>query len=102
MVSFPRELNIAQVVIHENFNFTGQDNDIAIVKTSKCVVVNKKTKNTPFAGEQVDLLAFPPVCLPSLGQSFAGSDGIVAGEENHIQVETLLNCVLGRLGSDRN
>ena len=48
----------------------------------------------PFAGEQVDLLAFPPVCLPSLGQSFAGSDGIVAGEENHIQVETLLNCVL--------
>ena len=101
MVSFPRELNIAQVVIHENFNFTGQDNDIAIVKTSKCVVVNKKTKNTPFAGEQVDLLAFPPVCLPSLGQSFAGSDGIVAGE-NHIIVETLLNCVLGRLGPDRN
>ena len=41
MVSFPRELNIAQVVIHENFNFTGQDNDIAIVKTSKCVVVNQ-------------------------------------------------------------
>ena len=101
MVSFPRELNIAQVVIHENFNFTGQDNDIAIVKTSKCVVVNKKTNNTPFAGEQVDLLDFPPVCLPSLGQSFAGSDGIVAGE-NHIQVETLLNCVLGRLGPDRN
>ena len=55
----------------------------------------------PFAGEQVDLLAFPPVCLPSHGQSFAGSDGIVAGE-NHIQVETLLNCVLGRLGPDRN
>ena len=55
----------------------------------------------PFAGEQVDLLAFPPVCLPSLGQSFAGSDGIVAGE-NHILVETLLNCVLGRLGPDRN
>ena len=48
MGSFPRELNIAQVVIHENFNFTGQDNDIAIVKTSKCVVVNKKTNNTPF------------------------------------------------------
>ena len=100
MVSFPRELNIAQVVIHENFNFTGRGNDIAIVKTSKCVVVNKKTKYTPFAGEQVDLLAFPPVCLPSLDQSFAGSDGIVAGED-HIQVETLLNCVLGRLGSDR-
>ena len=101
MGPIPRELNIAQVVIHENFNFTGRGNDIAIVKTSKCVVVNKKTNNVPFAGEQVDLLAFPPVCLPSLGQSFAGSDGIVAGE-NHIQVETLLNCVLGRLGPDRN
>ena len=101
MGPIPRELHITNVVLHENFNFTGQDNDIAIVKTSKCVVVNKKTYNVPFAGEQVDLLAFPPVCLPSLGQSFAGSDGIVAGE-NNILVETLLDCVLGRLGPDRN
>ena len=28
----------------------------------------------------MDLLAFPPVCLPTLGQSFSGLDGIVAGE----------------------
>ena len=48
MGSFPRELHIAKIVLHENFNFTGQDNDIAIVKTSKCVVVNKKANNTPF------------------------------------------------------
>ena len=53
MVSFPRELNIAQVVIHENFNFTGQDNDIAIVKTSKCVVVNKKTKKLLLQGNKL-------------------------------------------------
>ena len=31
-------------------------------------------------GERVDLLAFPPVCLPSQGQSFGGElEGKVAG-----------------------
>ena len=35
---------------------------------------------TPCIGEQVDLLDFPPVCLPSDGQSFAGLDGKVAGK----------------------
>ena len=28
----------------------------------------------------MDLLVFPPVCLPLLGQSFGGLDGKVAGE----------------------
>ena len=31
-------------------------------------------------GEQVDLFTFPPVCLPSQGQTFSGTDGVVAGE----------------------
>ena len=31
-------------------------------------------------GEQVDLFTFPPVCLPSQGQTFSGSDGVVAGD----------------------
>ena len=30
-------------------------------------------------GEQVDLFTFPPACLPSQGQSFSRSDGLVAG-----------------------
>ena len=28
----------------------------------------------------MDLADFPPVCLPSPGQSFEGSDGTIAGE----------------------
>ena len=32
-------------------------------------------------GEQVDLLTFPPVCLPSEGDNFDGSDGVVAGSQ---------------------
>ena len=32
-------------------------------------------------GERVDLLTFPPACLPSHGQSFGGElEGTVAGE----------------------
>ena len=33
-------------------------------------------------GEQVDLSSFAPACLPTLDQSFAGSDGRVAGEKS--------------------
>ena len=29
--------------------------------------------------EQVDLFAFPPICLPQHEQDFSGLDGIVAG-----------------------
>ena len=36
--------------------------------------------NDVLKGEQVDLFAFPPICLPSQGQTFSGSDGVVAGE----------------------
>ena len=32
-------------------------------------------------GEQVDLLTFSPVCLPSEGDNFEGSDGVVAGSQ---------------------
>ena len=32
-------------------------------------------------GEQVDLLTFSPVCLPSEGDNFDGSDGVVAGSQ---------------------
>ena len=34
--------------------------------------------------EQVDLFAFPPVCLPLQGQDFAGLEGIVAGGGKNI------------------
>ena len=33
-------------------------------------------------GEQVDLSSFAPACLPTLDQSFADSDGRVAGEKS--------------------
>ena len=82
----PREFHITEVVLHENFNFTRQVNDIAVLKTSKFLVapnistsINNWT-DVFWKGEQVDLLSFPPVCLPSLNQSFSGLDGIVAGE----------------------
>ena len=34
----PREFHITEVVLHENFNFTRQVNDIAVLKTSKFLV----------------------------------------------------------------
>ena len=39
----------------------------------------------------MDLLAFPPVCLPLLGQSFGGLDGKVAGE---VQPITYFTCLM--------
>ena len=69
----------------------------------------------------MDLVAFPPVCLPSPGQSFEGSDGIIAGENitrssitqptytwewiRNSDVKTMIpsilsNWVPGRLGID--
>ena len=38
----------------------------------------------------MDLVAFPPVCLPSPEQSFEGSDGMIAGE-NITRFPTWLN-----------
>ena len=49
-------------------------------------------KTTYGSGEQVDLSAFPPVCLPALGQSFAGLDGVVAGEV-HVLVVAYIVCL---------
>ena len=37
----------------------------------------------------MDLFAFPPICLPSLGQSFDGLDGIVAGEISFMPCQLL-------------
>merc|ERR1719458_169074 len=63
LTSTARELHVTDLILHKDFNFTRQVNDIALLKTR----------------EQVNLLDFPPVCLPSTGQSFAGLDGKVAG-----------------------
>ena len=35
--------------------------------------------NFQFSGERVDLISYPPVCLPSHGQNFDGSLGLVYG-----------------------
>ena len=72
-----RELHISDVVLHKNFNFTTQVNDIALLKTSE---LQQKIPHPVSAGEQVDLESFPPVCLPSLEQSFSGLEGTVAGD----------------------
>ena len=39
----------------------------------------KEGQNINIAGEQVDLSAFPPACLPSEDQKFSDEKGIVAG-----------------------
>ena len=88
MVPVPREFHVTEVVLHKDFNFTRQVNDIALLKTSKILLarrlipvwISPQSHNIYRSGEQVDLSAFPPVCLPSLGQNFAGLDGMVAGE----------------------
>ena len=61
-------------------------------------ILDQLKKATYCLGEQVDLSAFPPVCLPSLGQSFAGLDGIVAGEI-HVPAYSIycLSCSTGLL-----
>ena len=44
-------------------------------------VPSRKETLLALEGERVDLLTFPPACLPSHGQSFAGEpEGRVAGE----------------------
>ena len=46
---------------------------IGVPETRSCLLLNMK-------GERVDLLAFPPVCLPSSGQGFGGeTEGKVSG-----------------------
>ena len=50
----------------------------------------------------MDLVAFPPVCLPSPGQSFEGSDGIIAGENltrspYMTQPTSRQSCLIGSL-----
>ena len=54
-------------------------------------------------GERVDLLSFPPVCLPSHGQSFSGElEATVAGKffKNVKQIRIKPIC-FDRLGSDK-
>ena len=66
--------------------------------------MNQKNNYTCCSGEQVNLLDFPPVCLPSLGQSFAGLDGKVAGQisSSWSLVLLLFTLILHRLGLDRS
>ena len=66
--------------------------------------ISWKSNNTSCTGEQVDLLAFPPVCLPLHVQSFDGLDGIVAGgiHAPAYLLSRFLDWCLTRLGPDRN
>ena len=97
----PRELHVAEVVLHKDFNYTQQVNDIALLKTSEyfCHIAafNNHNKNSCFKGEQMDLFDFPPVCLPKLGQSFRRLVGTVAGELCLL----FLILITGRLGPGR-
>ena len=97
----PRELHVAEVVLHKDFNYTQQVNDIALLKTSEyfCHIAafNNHNKKSCFKGEQVDLFDFPPVCLPKLGQSFRRLVGTVAGELFLL----FLILITGRLGPGR-
>ena len=60
-------------------------------------ILDQLNKATYCLGEQVDLSAFPPVCLPALGQSFAGLDGVVAGEVHVPAYIFCLSCFNGFL-----
>ena len=53
-------------------------------------VLSKRSKlKLELEGERVDLLTFPPVCLPYHGQIFAGElEGTVAGEFSNCQKNT--------------
>ena len=42
-----------------------------------------------FSGERVDLVSYPPVCLPSHGQTFDGSLGTVYGHFNVSLIEAV-------------
>ena len=115
-------LHIAEIIRHEDFNYTTLVNDIALLKTGTyfaaariakffILIMGGQSGTVPFFSigflradlvdscqkvrlsatikvffccsvEQVDLFAFPPVCLPLQGQDFARMDGIVAGGKN--------------------
>ena len=51
------------MIVHESWNTSTSDNDIALLKLSSAV----------------DLSTYTPACLPSLGDDFSGQNGTVYG-----------------------
>ena len=70
---------VAELIVHLDNNITHKIHDIALLKLGMKWYSNLYGF-IQIKGERVDLTKFPPVCLPSHGQNFDGSLGMVYGD----------------------
>ena len=69
-----RRIRVSKILVHEDSAI-----DIALLKLGK--IMSGDPLYIQFAEERVDLSVFSPVCLPDIGESFLGQNGIVYGEQ---------------------
>ena len=72
-----RRIRVSKILVHEDF--TDSAIDIALLKLGK--IMSGDPLFIQFAEERADLSVFSPVCLPDIGESFLGQNGIVYGEQ---------------------
>ena len=72
-----RRIRVSKILVHEDF--TDSAIDIALLKLGK--IMSGDPLYIQFAEERADLSVFSPVCLPDIGESFLGQNGIVYGEQ---------------------
>ena len=70
-------IRVSKILVHEDF--TDSAIDIALLKLGK--IMSGDPLYIQFAEERADLSVFSPVCLPDIGESFLGQNGIVYGEQ---------------------
>ena len=97
-----RELHITDVVLHKNFNFTTQLNDIALLRTSEL-----QQKNHEYFSVSAVVQESKWTWWPFPLYAFLRLNRASAGWREQLQVIIILNLALlnwvpARLGPDRN
>ena len=72
-----RVVPVAELIVHPEHNRILQIHDIALLKLG--LISLQILPFIQLSGERVDLISFPPVCLPFHGQHFDGALGNVYG-----------------------
>ena len=69
----PRKVTVTKILVHENYNSTSHEHDLALLRLSEC------PPGPACAGGRVDLVAYPPACLPDQDTTYEGEQATVAG-----------------------
>ena len=72
-----RVVPVAELIVHPEHNRILQIHDIALLRLG--LISLQILPFIQLSGERVDLISFPPVCLPSHGQNFDVALGNVYG-----------------------